>query len=85
MTSRELVKATLHFENKTGRVPRQMWSLPWAQERAGSMVKKINQDFPADIYNKLWADGGCIAQYEFGPGGNPDNVYTVFKAWNEIR
>lgn len=44
----------------------------------------------ADIYSAveqvreaLWRDGGCIAQCEFGPGANPENVYTVFRAWNK--
>lgn len=32
-----------------------------------------------DVHRRLWADGGCIAQCEFGPGANPDNVYTVFE------
>lgn len=36
------------------------------------------------VKNNLWADGGCIAQCEFGPGANPDNVYQVFKTWDEI-
>ena len=25
-----------------------------------------------------------IAQYEFGPGGNPENVYTIFQTWEEV-
>ena len=33
----------------------------------------------------LWKDGGCIAQCEFGPGAKPENVYQVFKAWENIR
>lgn len=49
MTSRELVKATLHFENKSGRVPRQLWRLPWAQQHEGAMLEKILNDFPDDI------------------------------------
>ncbi len=47
---------------------------------------------PADIdraveavYKTLWKDGGCIAQCEFGPGAKPENVYQVFKAWENIR
>lgn len=51
MTSRALVKKTLHFDNKTGRVPRHMWALPWAYEHHGSMVERIYKDFPADIVN----------------------------------
>lgn len=38
-----------------------------------------------EVYDRLWEDGGCIAQCEFGPGANPDNVYTVYKTWNAIR
>lgn len=38
-----------------------------------------------EVYEKLWADGGCIAQCEFGPAGNPDNIYQVFQTWNNIR
>lgn len=37
------------------------------------------------VYQKLWRDGGCIAQCEFGPGAKPENVYEVFRAWNHIR
>lgn len=51
MTSRDLVKATLDFENRTKRVPRQMWTLPWALENAGDMVRKIQREFPDDIVN----------------------------------
>jgi len=36
------------------------------------------------VRNTLWADGGCIAQCEFGPGAKPENVHQVFKTWNEI-
>lgn len=49
MTSRDLVKATLNFENRSGRVPRQMWTLPWAFDNAGEMVRKIQKEFPDDI------------------------------------
>ena len=33
------------------------------------------------VYHTLWSNGGCIAQCEFGPGANPDNVYTMFDTW----
>lgn len=36
------------------------------------------------IKENLWQEGGCIAQCEFGPGGNPDNVYKAFEIWGEI-
>jgi hypothetical protein len=35
------------------------------------------------IRENMWERGGCIAQCEFGPGADPENVYRVFQAWNE--
>jgi hypothetical protein len=32
----------------------------------------------------LYAHGGVIAQCEFGPGAKPENVFEVFRTWNEI-
>ena len=49
MDSRKLVYQTLEFENKTGRVPRHLWSLPWAAEAYPNELKKLEQDFPGDI------------------------------------
>lgn len=37
-----------------------------------------------EVHEKLWSNGGCIAQCEFGAGANPDNVYSVFQTWDEI-
>ena len=36
------------------------------------------------VYDALWCNGGCIAQCEFGPGANPENVDEVFAAWNDL-
>ncbi|MGI5960251.1 MAG: uroporphyrinogen decarboxylase family protein [Massiliimalia sp.] len=36
------------------------------------------------VYDTLWQDGGCIAQCEFGPGANPENVYRVFSTWSKL-
>lgn len=36
------------------------------------------------VYDNLWQDGCCIAQCEFGPAANPDNVYRIFEKWNEL-
>lgn len=38
-----------------------------------------------DVYEHLYADGGIIAQCEFGPGAKPENVFAVMEAWKEIR
>jgi hypothetical protein len=32
----------------------------------------------------LYANGGVIAQCEFGPGAKPENVLEVFRAWREL-
>lgn len=37
-----------------------------------------------EVYTRLWKRGGCIAQCEFGPGGNPDTVEAVFAAWDAL-
>jgi uroporphyrinogen decarboxylase len=37
-----------------------------------------------DIRQRLYADGGLIAQCEFGPGAIPENVIQVFHAWQAL-
>ena len=37
-----------------------------------------------DVHRHLYADGGVIAQCEFGPGARPENVEAVFRTWAEI-
>ena len=37
------------------------------------------------VYDRLWRDGCCIDQCDFGPGANPENVREVFKRWSELR
>ena len=48
MTSRELVLAALTFTDPP-RVPRQLWSLPWAASRYPEELARIERDFPPDI------------------------------------
>lgn len=36
------------------------------------------------VHANLWANGGCIAQCEFGAGAKPENVRQVFASWNAI-
>ena len=33
------------------------------------------------VQNHFWANGGVIAQCEFGPGAKPENVRAVFERW----
>jgi hypothetical protein len=37
------------------------------------------------VYEHLFDGGGVIAQCEFGPGANPDNVREHYAAWDRIR
>jgi uroporphyrinogen-III decarboxylase len=36
------------------------------------------------IQDLLYANGGVIAQSEFGPGAKPENIQTVFESWNNF-
>ncbi|MBN1273301.1 MAG: methyltransferase [Candidatus Aminicenantes bacterium] len=36
------------------------------------------------VMRYLYAQGGVIAQSEFGPGARPENVYHVFETWSAI-
>ncbi len=56
MTSRQLVYDTLEFNNKTGRVPRQMWVLPWAQYNHPNELSNIEKTFPNDINNSPYTE-----------------------------
>ncbi len=49
MTSRELVIATLEFRNHTGRAPRHLWTLPWAEIHHGDMVERIHREYEDDF------------------------------------
>ncbi len=37
-----------------------------------------------EVKERLWADGGCIAQCDFGVGTKPENVFQVFETWKKI-
>lgn len=37
-----------------------------------------------EVWHELYADGGVIAQCEFGLGAKPENVYAVFETWNSL-
>lgn len=38
-----------------------------------------------EIWTQLYAEGGLIAQCEFGLGAKPENVFSVFETWNSIK
>jgi uroporphyrinogen decarboxylase len=37
-----------------------------------------------EVRRHLYADGGVIAQCEFGPGAQPENVLEVFRTWSRL-
>ncbi len=37
-----------------------------------------------EVHEKLWKNGGCIAQCEFGPGAKPGNVRQVYASWEAV-
>lgn len=49
MISRELVKATLEFRNKHDRAPRQLWTLPWAEQHNKEEFDYITHKYTWDI------------------------------------
>jgi hypothetical protein len=84
MTSRELVKKTLEFENTGGVVPRDLWTLPWAYNNYGSWVEKILEEFPPDIVvtpdsHKIYAKKPISAGSPYEPGEFIDEWGVVFK------
>lgn len=76
MTSRDLVKATLEFENKTGRAPRELWKLPWAGKYCGDMLDKIQRDYPNDI-----ATSPLFLKTPAKTQGDPYTIGTYVDEW----
>lgn len=50
MNSKELVNKTLNFDSPE-RIARQLWVLPWAEDRYPEEIDTIHQRFPDDIVN----------------------------------
>ena len=60
-----------------GELDRQ-WLLPHGTlDEVGAAVR--------EVYGTLWADGGCIAQLEFGPGARAENVRRALEEWTAVR
>ncbi|MCK7482721.1 MAG: hypothetical protein M0C28_40565 [Candidatus Moduliflexus flocculans] len=51
MTSRELVVDSLEFRSPA-RVPRQLWTLPWAERTWPAELAAIRERFPDDIVTR---------------------------------
>lgn len=37
------------------------------------------------VRDRLWRNGGCIAQCEFGVGAKPENVRQVMQTWSQMQ
>jgi uroporphyrinogen decarboxylase len=59
-----------------GEIDRQYLLAKGTKEEVINAVKRVK--------DALYQEGGIIAQCEFGPGGNPENVRTVFQTWDEF-
>ena len=76
MTSRELVKKTLEFQNETGRVPRHKWVLKWAENTYPEFYRYLQETFPDDIV------GAPAAYIEQPPEtGDPFEIGEYVDCW----
>lgn len=75
-TSRQLVYDTLDLKN-SGRVPRQLWTLPWAELFEKDGLESIRTDFPDDI---IW---DMPVSYREKPktSGDPYEAGTYTDEW----
>ncbi len=77
MTSRELVLTTLEFRNTQGRVPRDLWTLPWAHLYHPEAVQKIVTDYEPDMSGPAVS----LAQKPACEFGDPYGIGTYTDAW----
>ncbi len=47
-------------------------------------TRKEIQQAVHEVWHHLCADGGVIAQCEFGLEAKPENIFTVFETWNSL-
>jgi uroporphyrinogen-III decarboxylase len=73
--SRELVKQTLELQ-KPKRIPRQIWTLPWAQENHPEEFARITSTYPDDIE---WAPQ--LLRQPLETKGDPYAVGTYIDEW----
>jgi uroporphyrinogen-III decarboxylase len=78
MDSRELVKRTLEFD-RPSRIPRQLWTLPWAEHQYPEYLAKIRQDFPDDLVHAP----GFYRQHA-QTHGDPYQIGTYIDEWGCI-
>jgi uroporphyrinogen decarboxylase len=80
LDSRQIVYRTLSFDNPP-RAPRQLWVLPWAEDRYPEEVSALRRDFPDDI---VGVDGyqqepSLTTGDKYGGAGYTDEWGCVFE------
>ncbi|MBN2199057.1 MAG: methyltransferase [Candidatus Aminicenantes bacterium] len=80
MNSRERVTRTLAFRSPD-RAPRQLWLLPWAEERYPREIARLRERFPDDIVTSppFFRDPPATTGEEHGPGTYVDEWGCVFE------
>jgi len=78
MTSRELVKKSLEFDSPP-RIPRQIWTLPWASDHYPEQLKAIQREFPDDIISSP-----AFLRQPLKTSGDPYTVGTFIDEWGCI-
>ncbi|HTY58506.1 MAG TPA: uroporphyrinogen decarboxylase family protein [Bacteroidota bacterium] len=80
MTPRERVRATLRF-GSPDRIPRDLWTLPWAERHYPRELEEIRKRFPADITTapSLMARSARIAGDQYTPGLYTDEWGCCFR------
>lgn len=77
-TPRDIVSACLNFQHPA-RLPRDLWLLPWAEQRYPAAVAEINRRFPSDF---------ATTRYFYPPSsrahGDPYRAGTCIDEWGCI-
>lgn len=81
MKSRDLVKSTLEFTNTSGKVPRQLWVLPWATNNYPELLEEIHQEYPDDIIQSVYTVFSQIPKMV----GDPHEIGISTDDWGCIR
>ena len=59
-----------------GEIDRQDLLAFGTMDQVGAAVREVRE--------RLYSNGGVIAQCEFGPGAVPENVMHVFRTWRDL-
>ncbi len=78
-TSRELVRRSLRFENPA-RIPRDLWTLPWAENHFPTELAELRHRFPPDIVAApaVNAPSPCLRGDPYVPGFYTDEWGCTF-------